>query len=34
MSQWGSQSVKDYVEGFGANALGAFPLMDIKILQH
>jgi ABC-type oligopeptide transport system substrate-binding subunit len=26
--------VKDYVQGFGANALYAYPLTDVKILQH
>jgi oligopeptide transport system substrate-binding protein len=26
--------VKDYVEGFGANALETLPLKDVKILQH
>jgi len=26
--------VKEYVQGFGANALYAYPLTDVKILQH
>jgi oligopeptide transport system substrate-binding protein len=26
--------VKAYVDGFGANAFGAYPLKDVKILQH